>query len=87
MTCPIKPIQRKQPLCQPPPFIRQNRGQQLYQNVLSAYGQYGPKKEGYSTACNYYNRFRDDNYKLNILEPFANKNIKPGVKIRWSKAS
>jgi hypothetical protein len=68
MTCPIKSIQGKPPMCKPPPLIRKNRGQQLYQNVLDAYGE--EYKEKYSTANKYYDRFSDDNYKLNIKEPY-----------------
>lgn len=81
-TCPINPPVRKSPMCSPPPLIRQNRGNQLYQNVLDAYGKqaregystaskyYDKLKEGYSTATKYYNKFSDDNYKLDLLEPW-----------------
>jgi hypothetical protein len=70
-TCPIKPIHRKTPMCQPPPLIRHKRGMQMYQNVLDAYGtEIG--KERYSTATKFYDaKHSDDNYKLNIMEPFC----------------
>jgi hypothetical protein len=83
MTCPIKPPALKEPMCQPPPLIRQNRGDQLYQNVLGAYGQ--GKRENYSTAAPYYNRFSDDNTKLNAMEPFGSKGkCLEGVKMATS---
>lgn len=71
MQCPIKPVAYKTPMCQPPPLIRKNRGMQLYQNVLDAYGKEKKFPEKYSTATKYYNKFSDDNYKLNIKEPYS----------------
>jgi hypothetical protein len=72
MTCAIAPIQGKKPMCTPPSLIRKNRSAEAYHNILAAYGSGVPQvKESYSKANQYYSKFGDSNFKLNIQEPYC----------------